>query len=137
MRVTAQFLDKQKAALELDPWEWNCDKYDFYSLLETKSTRNDYGRLKAPVPNLMVTLLQSQKIGGRGDHENYYGRLQVGSFEIAVAPICMARKREFGSGSMLMRRQITMERRISFPLEDLKKLSEIKLKVETFVDKSK
>ena len=137
MRVTAQFLDKQKVAVELDPWEWKCDDYRYYRL-QTAADPN-YGTLKSPVPNLMVTPLQKEILSNRLNLTRR-GRLVGGVyFAIAVAPICMARTLNIGgdSAELLMRREITMERRISFPLEDLKKINEIKLNVETFVDKSK
>ena len=141
MRVTAQFLDKQKAVLELDPWEWACDSYSEYRLLDQKSREGHWGHLKSPVPNLMVTPF------GRGLRETVffgwrYNRTNPrnwDNFAIAVAPICMARPYLYVAGQppFMLRPHITMERRIRFPLEDLKKISEIKLKVETFVDKSK
>jgi hypothetical protein len=143
MRVTAQFLDKQKTVLEIDPWEWVCDSYSEYRLLDEESRDahyGHYGHLKSPVPNLMVTPF------GRTRETVFFGWRDDGTsprnwdnFAIAVAPICMARPYLYVAGQppFMLRPHITMERRVRFPLEDLKKISEIELKMETFVDKSK
>jgi hypothetical protein len=141
MRVTAQFLDKQKVALELDPWAWKCDRYHTYRL------RDAAGKyLKSPVPNLMVTPLARPRPGGLLSLANSatYSYRSFSTFAIAVAPICMARpisgmvyllnERSRAGDEMYMRTHVTMERRIRFPVEDLKKLSEIRLKVETVVE---
>jgi hypothetical protein len=138
MRVTAQFLDKQKVAVEIDPWEWKCDRYISYQLSPRSSTRT--GTLKSPVPNLMVTGLSKKGPSGRLKRNWPFNNIDSGNWShhaITVAPICMGWTGDSrNKGQLLMRRHVTIKRRIRFPLEDLKKISEIKLNVETFVDKS-
>jgi hypothetical protein len=136
MRVTAQFLDKTKTALEIDPWEWKCDKYISYQLGVT-----DSGNLKSPVPNLMVTGLS--KTGPKGQLKRNWPLNDIDSgywshHAITVAPICMGWTGDsHNKGQLLMRTQVTATRRVPISLENLKKISEIELKVETFVDKPK
>ena len=97
--------------------------------------------MTSPVPNLMVTRLTRYQ--GRLRRLGYFGVDEPDNgpnHAIIVAPICMGWDSEssfVNKGRLLMRRQITIKRRIRVPLEDLKRISEIKLKVETFVDKSK
>jgi len=139
MRVTAQLLDKQKAVLDLDAWEWACNSYSEYRLLDKETGEGHYGRLTSPVPNLMVTPF------GRLRGTVFFGWISSlrpsprnwDNFAIAVAPICMARPYFGVSGQppFMLRPHITIERRVRVSLEDLKKISEIRLKMETFVDK--
>lgn len=138
MHITTSFLDKQKVVVKLDDWEWKCDDYRNYRLRTPADP--DVVNLKSPVPNLMVTLLNKN---ARSNQLDLNSRLVAYSeaypFAISVAPLCMAWTYNYKSktADMLMRREITMERRIRFPLKDLKKLHTVELKVETFVRKPK
>jgi hypothetical protein len=142
MRITAQFLDKQKTPVELDQWIWACDQYGRYWLRKAAegsfgsfTKPPEYGKLESPVPNLMITPLGRHLYEGKNLLLNYWTTYSEWSnFAIDVAPVCLARSAD-GDGTLYMRTQITKTRRVPISLENLKKISEIKLKVETFVDK--
>ena len=132
MRITVQFLDKQKTPVDLDQWIWACDQY------EGRAIDNHYGKLESPVPNLMITpLARNTGFNGKNLLLHHWGSgSDWNNFAIDVAPVCLARSASPGY-SLYMRTQVTKTRRVPISLENLKKLNEIKLNVETFVDKSK
>ena len=145
MRSTAQFLDKQKTPVDLDQWIWACDQYGNYYLrkaaegsLGAFTKPPEYGKLESPVPNLMITpLTRDPRSDGKNPLLHYWTTSPAWSnFTIDVAPVCLARSPYYGD-SLYMRTQITATRRVPISLENLKKISEIELKVETFVDKPK